>query len=326
VTAFLIRRVLNLIPTFLLATFFAFLIIDLAPGDFASQFAWDSVDLQKEQRIRAQLGLDQPMIGRYFKWLQNLVLHGDFGTSMVSKGDATIRVLPRMVNSMILVLPSIVLIYLIAIPMGVYSALRQYTLGDRATTVFSLIGLAIPNFFMALIVLALIVQWYRTFGWFLLPTGGMTSTNYSSMTNFQQFMDVLWHMIGPLLIVVLTGLAGLSRVMRGQMLDVMSQDYIRTARAKGLASRSVTYKHAVRNAVLPIVATLGTAVTGALLGGGTVEFVMGWPGLTPLFISSVYAKDVYVLMAILTIGTLLVMLGNLISDVLLAFIDPRIRY
>lgn len=325
-TAFLIRRLLNLIPTFLLATFLAFLIIDLAPGDFASQFAWDAVDLQKEQRIRAQLGLDQPMIIRYFKWLQNLVLHGDFGTSMVSKGDVTIRVIPRMINSMTLVLPSLALIYLIAIPIGVFSALRKYSFGDRSLTVFSLVGLAIPNFFMALIVLALIVQWYRHFGWFLLPTGGMTSTNYSSMTNIQQFFDVLWHMIAPLLIIVLTGLAGLSRVMRGQMLDVMSQDYIRTAQAKGLSDRTVTYKHAVRNAVLPIVATIGAGVTTALLGGGTVEFVMGWPGLTPLFIGSVYAKDIYVLMAILTIGTLLVMIGNLISDVLLAFIDPRIRY
>lgn len=325
-TAFLIRRLLNLIPTFLLATFLAFLIIDLAPGDFASQFAWDAVDLQKEQRIRAQLGLDQPMIIRYFKWLQNLVLHGDFGTSMVSKGDVTLRVIPRMINSMTLVLPSLVLIYLIAIPIGVFSALRKYSFGDRSLTVFSLVGLAIPNFFMALIVLALIVQWYRHFGWFLLPTGGMTSTNYSSMTNIQQFFDVLWHMAAPLLIIVLTGLAGLSRVMRGQMLDVMSQDYIRTAQAKGLSDRTVTYKHAVRNAVLPIVATIGAGVTTALLGGGTVEFVMGWPGLTPLFIGSVYAKDVYVLMAILTIGTMLVMLGNLISDVLLALIDPRIRY
>jgi peptide/nickel transport system permease protein len=208
----------------------------------------------------------------------------------------------------------------------VFSALRKYSFGDRSLTVFSLVGLAIPNFFMALIVLALIVQWYRHFGWFLLPTGGMTSTNYSSMTNIQQFFDVLWHMAAPLLIIVLTGLAGLSRVMRGQMLDVMSQDYIRTAQAKGLSDRTVTYKHAVRNAVLPIVATIGAGVTTALLGGGTVEFVMGWPGLTPLFIGSVYAKDVYVLMAILTIGTMLVMLGNLISDVLLALIDPRIRY
>ncbi len=325
-TAFLIRRLINLIPTFLLATFLAWVIIDAAPGDFASQFAWDSVDLQKEERIRAQLGLDQPMMVRYFKWLQNLVFSADLGTSMVSKGDVTDRVFPRMINSMILVLPSLALIYLIAIPIGVYSALRKYTFGDRALTVFSLIGLAIPNFFMALIVLALIVQWYRSFGWFLLPTGGMTSINHASMNGFQQLVDIGWHMIAPLLIIVLTGLAGLSRVMRGQMLDVLSQDYVRTAQAKGLSDRSVTYKHALRNAVLPIVATFGAGVTTALLGGGTVEFVMGWPGLTPLFISAVYAKDVYVLMAILTIGTVLVMVGNLISDIMLALIDPRIRY
>jgi len=301
-------------------------IIDLAPGDFASQFAFDQIDIHRADRIRELWGLGEPWHIRYLKWLRNLVLNFDFGTSMVSRGDATVRVIPRMLNSMTLVLPSLVLIYLIAIPIGVYSAIHKYSPADRALTVFSLIGLAIPNFFLALIILALIVMWFQNFGGFLLPTGGMTSINHASLSPLGQFLDIAWHLIAPLTIIVLTGLAGLTRIMRGQMLDTLAQDFVRTAKAKGLAFRAVNYKHALRNAVLPIVATMGAAITTTLLGAGTVEFVMGWPGLTPLFIGSVFAQDVYVLMAILTIGTTLVMLGNVISDVLLALVDPRIRY
>ncbi len=323
---FLLRRFINLLPTFFLATLLAWIIIDIAPGDFASQFAFDQVDTNKEMRIRELLGLGQPWYVRYFKWLENLVLHGDFGTSLVSKGSVTARVIPRMINSMILALPALILVFAISIPIGVYSALRKYSLADRGLTIFSLIGLAVPNFFLALILLALIVQWFQSYGWFILPTGGMTSTNYAQLSPVGKVLDILWHSIFPWFVIVLSGLAGTTRIMRGQMLETFSQDYVRTARAKGLAENTVTYKHTLRNAVLPIIATIGSAFTGVLLGAGTVEFVTGWPGLTPLFISSVFSQDVYVLMAILTIATLLLMLGNLISDVLLAVVDPRIRY
>ena len=330
--AFLVRRFINLIPTFLLATLLAWVIIDIAPGDFASQFAFDQVDTNKEQRIRELLGLGQPMIVRYWRWLVNFltVSEGsplfDFGTSLVSKGSVTARVVPRMWNSMILALPALILTLLIAIPIGVYSAVRKYSWADRGLTVFSLIGLAIPNFFLALIVLALTVQWFQSYGWFLLPTGGMTSNNYAQLSPWGRFIDIVWHLIFPLFVVVLSGLASTTRIMRAQMLETFAQDYVRTAKAKGLADNVVTYKHALRNAVLPIIATIGAAFTGVLLGSGVVEFVTGWPGLTPLFISSVFSQDVYVLMAILAIATILLMIGNLISDVLLAVVDPRIRY
>ena len=324
--AFLLRRFVNLIPTFILATLLAWIIIDIAPGDFASQFAFDQVDTNKAQRIRELLGLGQPWYVRYWRWLQNLLFNFDFGTSMVSKGDVMARVWPRMINSMILALPALIMIFAISIPIGVYSARRKYSLADRGLTVFSLIGLAIPNFFLALIIVGLIVNWFQTFGWFILPTGGMTSTNYAQLSPWGKFVDVLWHSVFPWFVIILSGLAGTTRIMRGQMLETFGQDYVRTARAKGLADNTVTYKHTLRNAVLPIIATVGSAFTGVLLGAGTVEFVTGWPGLTPLFISSVFAQDVYVLMAILTIATVLLMLGNLISDVLLAIVDPRIRY
>ena len=325
-TSFLIRRFVNLIPTFFLATLLAWVIIDIAPGDFASQFAFDQVDPGKQERIRELLGLGQPWYIRYFKWLQNLLFDFDFGTSMVSKGDVTARVIPRMINSMWLALPGLILVLAISIPIGVYSAVHKYSWADRFLTIFSLVGLAIPNFFLALVLLGGIVWWFQTFGWFLLPTGGMTSSNYSQMSTWGKALDLTWHLIFPLIVIVLSGLAGTTRIMRGQMLETLSQDYIRTARAKGLSEGKVTYKHTLRNAILPIIATIGSAFTGVLLGAGVVEFVVGWPGLTPLFIGSVFSQDVYVQMAILTIGTVLLMIGNLISDVLLVATDPRIRY
>ncbi len=323
---FVVRRLLNLIPTFLLATFLAWFVIEIAPGDFATQFAFDQVDPGKAERIREVMGLNQPWPVRYLYWLRNLVTNFDLGTSMVSKGDVTTLIVPRMVNSFWLLLPATVLTFIIAIPIGVYSAIRKYSIGDRILTVFSLIGLAIPNFFIALLVLAFAVWFYQSNGWFLIPTGGMTSSGYGSMTAWQQFLDRAWHLIAPLLVVALSSLATTSRIMRGEMLEVMGQDYIRTAKAKGLAENKVTYKHAFRNAIVVIVATIGGLLPGLISGAGTVEFVMRWPGITPLFISSIFAQDVYVVMALLTVLTLFLMLGNLLSDLALAMIDPRIRY
>jgi peptide/nickel transport system permease protein len=322
---YIFRRILNLIPTLLLATFLAWWIIDLAPGDFASQFALDQRDPNKETRLREQMGLNQPWYIRYFYWLGNAV-RGDFGQSLTSKNDVTPLIVPRMMNSLTLALPATILAYLIAIPIGVYSALNKYSWADRIFTVISLIGVALPLFFMGLIVVALLVQFFQANGWFLLPVGGMTSDNYSSLNLWGKFLDLSWHLIGPLLVITLASLAGISRFMRGEMLEVIGQDYIRTARAKGLSSRKVNYKHALRNAIIVIVATIGSILPGLVSGSGSIEYVMRWPGLTPFFLTSTLTQDVYVVMAILTIFTVLLMIGNLLSDIALAFIDPRIRY
>jgi peptide/nickel transport system permease protein len=154
----------------------------------------------------------------------------------------------------------------------------------------------------------------------------MTSTDYSDLGSFRQLTDVAWHMIVPLIVVVTSSLAFTTRIMRGEMLEILGQDYIRTARAKGLSERVVNYKHALRNAIIVIISTIGGILPGLISGAGTVEFVTGWPGITPLFIRSIFAQDIYVIMALLTILTLLLMIGNLISDLALALIDPRIRY
>ncbi|MCA9836197.1 MAG: ABC transporter permease, partial [Trueperaceae bacterium] len=321
-TAYIIKRVLNLIPTFLLATFLAWVVIEIAPGDFASQFAFNQVDPNQASRIREVLGLNEPWPIRYLYWLRNLVFGFDFGTSMTSKGSVTHLILPRMGNSFVLLLPATFLTFVIAIPIGVYSALHKYSLGDKLLTVFSLIGLAIPNFFLALIFLAFSVQWFQNFNYFLFPTGGMTSQAFSSLNLFQKVLDIGWHLIIPTIVVTLSSLAFTSRIMRGEMLEVLGQDYIRTAKAKGLSESTVNYKHALRNAILVIVATIGGTLPGLISGAGTIEFVMRWPGITPLFISSIFAQDVYVIMALLTILVILLMVGNLFSDIALALIDP----
>jgi len=323
---YVIRRLFNLIPTFIIATFLAWGIIQAAPGDFASQFAFNQVDPNKAERIREVLGLSNPWYVRYFYWLRNVVLHFDLGTSMTSKASVTALILPLMRNSMVLLLPATALAFAIAIPIGVYSALHKYSIADRILTVFSLLGLAVPNFFLALIVLAFSVQWFHAYHWFLLPTGGMTSTDFSSFSSWHKIIDVGWHLIGPVVVVTLSSLAFVSRVMRGEMLEVLGQDYIRTAKSKGLSERAVNVKHALRNAILVIVAIIGSTLPGLVSGAGSVEFVTGWPGITPLFIRSIFAQDVYVVMALLTILTLLLMVGNLLSDLALAMIDPRIRY
>lgn len=325
-TAYILRRLLNLIPTFILATFLAWVVIEIAPGDFASQFAFDQVDPNKAARIREALGLDQPWFIRYFYWLRNVVTGFDFGTSLTSKGDVTTLIVPRMVNSLRLLLPAAILTYLIAVPIGVFSAVRKYSFGDRFLTVFSLVGIAIPNFFLALLVVAFAVQWFQANNSFLIPVGGMTSQNFGQLSEWGQFRDIAWHLIAPVLVVMLAGLSSVSRFMRGEMLEVLGQDYVRTARAKGLSERVVNYKHALRNAIIVIVATIGGLLPSLIGGAGSVEYVLRWPGITPLFIRSIYAQDTYVVMALLTIITILLMIGNLLSDLALAFIDPRIRY
>ncbi len=323
---YVIRRIGNLIPTFLLATFLAWIVIEIAPGDFASQFAFDQVDVHKAERIRQALGLDQAWYLRYVYWIRNLIQHGDLGTSLTSRGPVLALIAPRLLNSLTLLLPATLLTFAIAIPIGVYSALHKYSWGDRALTVFSLIGLAVPNFFLALLLLAGAVQFFHSTGWFLLPVGGMTSTGFSGFGPWHRLVDVLWHLVLPLGVVTLSSLTFTTRVMRGEMLEVLGQDYIRTARAKGLPERRVTFEHALRNAILVIVATIGSVLPALVGGAGTVEFVLRWPGITPLFISSIFAQDMYVLMALLTILVLLLMVGNLLSDLALAFLDPRIRY
>jgi peptide/nickel transport system permease protein len=329
---YIARRLLQLIPTFVGATIVAFVVIQLAPGDAITRLALDpTVEREQIERLRQQFGLDQPVPVQYAKWLSGVFFHGYLGLSLDYRSDVWSVIRQPILNSMVLVGISTLLIYLVAIPVGVYSAVRKYSVGDRLLTFLAFFGLAVPNFFFALIMLYFAIWVNDNTGRHLLPIGGMTSQEiggvpYLQAPWWQRTLDVLWHSILPVIVVATSGMAGLVRIMRGQMLEVLSQDYVRTARSKGVSERMVIYKHALRNAVIPLVAGIGGLLPGLVGGAGLVEVVMAWPGITPAFLQAVSATDIYVIMGLITISTLLLIVGNLVSDLLLAWVDPRIRY
>ncbi|WP_293178021.1 ABC transporter permease [Oceanithermus sp.] len=330
-TAYIVRRLLHLIPTFLGATFLAFLVIQLAPGDFLTRLELDpSYNTEQIDNLRRVYGLDQPFMVQYAKWLSGL-MKGYLGVSLSYQTDVWTVLKPRILNSMVLVGLAIVFVYVVAVPIGIYSALRQYSWGDRILTSLAFFGLAVPNFFFALLMLYFALWLKDVFGHEIFPIGGMRSlyidgVDFFSAPKWRQWLDVLWHAILPVIVVGTADTAGLTRVMRTQMLETKMQDYVRTARAKGLSERVVVYKHILRNAIIPIVATIGFLLPGLIGGAGLVEVVMGWPGLTPMLLEALFSIDVYIIMGITAISVILLMVGNLISDLLLAWVDPRIRY
>ncbi len=329
---YIIRRFINLIPTFLGATLLAFIITQLVPGDFLNQMRLNP-DVRPEtiERMEKQFGLDKPWPAQYFLWMSNL-LRGDLGLSFDSNQPVINLIRRPVANSMILVILSILMLWLMAIPLGVYAAVRQYSIGDQVVGVVSYLGLAIPNFFFMLVLIlglfALRSFTRDVFGYneLLFPVAKMTSSNYEDLSSFKKVLDVLWHALLPSFVVATAGIAGFTRVLRGQMLEFLSSDFIRTAKAKGLGQRTITYKHALRNALIPFVAGIGGLLPGLIGGAGLVEIVYGWPGITPILLSAISRQDIYVALGFLVVSTFLLMIGNLVSDLLLALVDPRIRY
>lgn len=329
---FIIRRLLHLIPTMLGATLLAFIISQLVPGDYLNRLALNP-DVRPEtiEVMRRNFGLDLPWYQQYVRWMGNL-LRGDLGISFDSNQPVTNIIGRPIWNSMILVVFSLIILYVVAIPMGVISARRQYSATDQTISILSYVGLAIPNFFFALVFILLIFN-FRSFtreffdyNKLIFPVAKMTSNNYLDLNNFQKFKDVMWHAFIPSLVLATSGMAGFTRILRAQMIEFLSSDFIRTARAKGLADNAVTYKHALRPAIIPFVAGIGSLLPGLISGGGLVEIVFAWPGITPRLLDAIGKQDIYVVMAFLIISTLLLIVGNLISDILLAVVDPRIRY
>jgi peptide/nickel transport system permease protein len=326
VLTFVLRRLLNLIPVFFGSTILVFVIIQAAPGDFLDQKRLDPRTKPGEiERLERRFGLDKPVLAQYGYWVRNLVT-GDLGTSFAFDRPVAEIIARPVQNSMILVVGNIILLYLIAVPIGVYGAVRQYSLGDKAISLVSYFFLGFPSFFLALIVIYLLLQFKFATGGFLFPVGGMTSDNFESLSAWGKFWDIAWHAAAPLIVTTVIDVAGFTRFMRGQMLEFMGQDYIRTARSKGLSERTVIYKHALRNAVTPFIASIGGLLPALVGGAGFVEFVFNWPGITPLIIQSIGAQDLYLYTGFLAITLVLLIVGNIVSDLLLALVDPRIRY
>ncbi|MEK7337958.1 MAG: ABC transporter permease [candidate division NC10 bacterium] len=303
-------------------TVLAFVVIHLAPGEpiVLQQELQATQSPQQKQTLRELYGLDKPLHVQYWAWLNRLV-RVDLGRSFSPDGlPVWEKIRERIPVTLSLNLAEVLLIYLTAVPLGVFAAVRRHTLFDRLTTVFVFIGFATPDFWLALLLMILFgVQ----LGW--LPISGLRSLNWEYLAPAAQLWDLASHLILPIFIGAFGGLAGLSRFMRGSMLEVIRQDYIRTAQAKGLPERVVVYKHALRNALLPIVTILGLSLPGLIGGSVIVESVFAIPGMGQLAVQSVFARDYPVVMGLLTIGAGLTLLGNRLADVCYGIVDPRIR-
>jgi len=319
---YLSKRLLEMIPTLFGITLLSFFIIHLAPGkptDVLTELN-PKITPEARERLEKYYGLDKPVIVQYGLWLKRIVKL-DFGESFsTDKRPVWDKIKERLPITILINALSMALILLVAIPIGVSSAVHQYSLYDRITTVVVFIGFAIPTFWLALL---LMILFGVNLGW--LPISGLKSIGYENLTMIGKVWDRIGHLILPVFLEAFGGLAGLSRYMRSNMLEVIRQDYITTARAKGLPEGKVIYKHAIRNALLPVITILGLSVPGLIGGSVIFETIFAIPGMGQLFYMSVMTRDYPLIMGILTIGAILTLLGNLLADIGYALTDPRIR-
>ncbi len=328
--SYLIKRTFELVPTLFGITLISFFIIHLAPGKPTDIFTELNPKITPEAREKLEkyYGLDKPVIVQYGLWLKRIAKF-DFGESFSSDHRPVIEKIwngkkplieRRLFVTFMINLLSMVVILLIALPLGIFSATHQNTLYDKVTTTTVFIGFAMPTFWLALLLMILFGVELR---W--LPISQLKSMNYDSLSHAGKAWDLAKHLILPIFVSAFTGLAGDSRFMRSSMLEVIRQDYVTVARAKGLPERTVVYRHAFRNALLPIITLVGLSV-GGLIGGSVIfENIFGIPGMGQLFYMSVMTRDYPTVMGILTIGAFLTLMGNLLADIGYMLADPRIR-
>ena len=318
---YIIKRLLSLVPVFIGITIISFAVIHLAPGqptDLMTQLN-PKVSLQAKEKLIKLYNLDKPVYIQYIDWLTRLVRF-DFGKSFIDGRPVIKKILGRLPITILINICSMILIFLVAIPIGVISAVKRGSLFDKTMTLFVFIGFAAPGFWLALILMSIFgVQ----LGWF--PVVGIKSLDFESLSLIGKILDLGHHLVIPILVSAIGGLAGISRYMRQSMLNVIDEDYIRTARAKGLSERDVIYKHALRNALLPIITILGLSIPGLIGGSVIFETIFSIPGMGQLLYQSVMARDYPTVMAGLVIGAILTLLANLIADIAYFYVDPRIR-
>ena len=319
---FALRRLLLSIPLLFGITFVSFLVISLAPGgplDFLTPED-PNASAEVKQRLIQEFGLDQPVYVQYWQWLRRMA-RLDFGKTFLPDGRPVLtKIGERLPITLLLNVIEMLIILGVAVPIGVLSATRQYSLYDKVTTIFVFVGFATPDFWLALLLMFLFgVQ----LGW--LPISGLRSLNWEYLPFWQQQWDFVGHLILPILVATFGGLAGFSRYMRQSMLEVIRQDYVQTARAKGLSERAVIGKHALRNALLPVVTILGLSLPGLIGGSVIIESIFAIPGMGQLMVQSVFSRDYPVVMGNLVIVAALTLVANLIADIGYGLVDPRIR-
>ena len=317
---YIYRRFLHLLPLIIGMTFISFLIIQLAPGDYFTRMAMNpEINPATIAQLRQEFALDRPLIVQYFRWLFN-ICHLNFGISFTYHIPVIFIIKGRVLNTLVLSVSVMILTWLISIPLGIFAALKENKAQDRILSGLAFVGISIPSFFLALLLLCFSAK----SGWF--PIGGVTGIGYEELSALGKFGDRIHHLLLPTLVLVICSFGGLFRIMRGNFLENLRAPYVTPARAKGLSEKKVIYKHILRNSINPLITIFGYELSGLLSGVALVEIILSWPGLGRLMLEAVMTQDLYVVMASLLVGGVLLILGNLVADILLAFSDPRIRY
>lgn len=316
---YILRRLLHAIPLLFGITLISFFIMQLAPGDYFTKLQLNpEISRETLGQLRIKYGLDKPLIVQYGKWLWGIV-HLDFGTSFVYQIPVITILKERVMNTLLLSLIAMIIIWLISIPLGIICARNQYKWIDQLLSGVSFIGISLPTFFFAFLFL------YLASITRILPTGGMIDLGHNEYLKWGKFIDYAKHLIIPVTALAMASAAGMLRIMRANMLDELHLPYITLARAKGLSEKTTIYKHALRNAINPMITIFGYELSGLLSGAALTEIILSWPGLGRLMLDGLLQQDLYLVMAGLLASSVLLIAGNLIADVLLAFADPRIR-
>jgi peptide/nickel transport system permease protein len=323
VPRYVLRRLLESAPLLLVISLLVFGLLQASPGSPLAQLERDPTIRQEDiARLRAERGLDDPFLAQYGRWLAGAA-RGDFGVSLQTGRPVMTEILERLPNTVLLVGTAFLLTLLIAVPVGVVSALKQYSLFDHAVTALAFMGQSVPIFWFGLI---LILVFYvglsnPATGGPLFPAGGMYSTDLEG-----SLPNRLWHLVLPVTMLMSAWLAWYTRFLRASMLEALSQDYVRTARAKGLPERQVVYRHALKNAALPLITLVALDLPAIFSGALFTETIFSWPGMGRLFYQSALRRDYPVLMAIVMFTSVLIVVANLLADLAYAYFDPRIKY
>ena len=313
-----IKRILQTIPLLIVVSLLSFFIIRLSPIDPLAELRLNpSISQETLNKEIERLNLNKPLGMQYLAWAKSFI-KGDLGYTTAGE-KVSVKLKERIPNTLLLTFVVIFMTWLVGIPLGILSAVKKESFLDRLLTVISSIGMAIPSFFFAILMLMFAVK----SGWF--PVGGLTSYNFNELSYFEKIIDIGHHLILPSLVLFTISLSGLQRQMRANMLEVLDTDYIKFARAKGLSEFKVIFKHALRNAVNPMITLLGFEFAGLLSGAALTEYVFQYPGLGRLILEAVMKSDINLVMASLMIGTVMLIVGNLLADVLLMITDPRLR-
>lgn len=324
---FVVRRTLWAIPVLIVVSFVSFLIIQLPPGDYVTALVAEMrnngefLSLEQEEAMRTAFGLNDPILFQYWRWISAILLHGDFGNSFHWNAPVSDLIWGRLSITLILSTLSLIFTWIIAIPVGVYSATRQYSVFDYVFTVFGFLGKGIPDF-----LLALVLMWMG-FAWLHMDVGGLVSPQFEGEPlTIAKAMNVLSHIWIPIVVLATGGAAGLIRVMRANMLDELGKPYVETAYAQGLSERQVVWRFPVRVALNPFISTVGWALPALFSGDVITAVVLNLPTTGPLLLQSLKMQDMYLAGAFILILSVFTVVGTLVSDILLAWSDPRIRY